>query len=884
MKNLFDWCRETGWEEFLRCYMDGGNPLPPDQVGFSSGKPVRWRCRTCGLSWEASPNKMNHRCRDRTVCPFCSRERPSPFYNAAVLFPELTHFWDRNHNEGSLESYLPKSGYLAQWRCGRGHTWTRSIKEQVVAVERRRQSQSGKSEDLCPYCSHKRLSNQYNLEEVVPEVARQWCYSRNGSLTPRDVPPYSQKKVFWQCAFDESHIWVDRISNRTVLLRGCPICSRHFRISYAARAMYYYLHQAGLPCSCEVPVGRYRIDIEIRPGEPGVPPIALEVDGYRHRLPDALSRDKGKDQFLKEKGYRVVRVKEREGADGEIQVGEDTITYPCADRNRYLDQVIRHTLLLVADIYREPDHVRDHWKIEDFYYHTRKQNSLAVLAQDLAREWSDRNPDRPETVSPGLGSKRWWKCPICGREYQATVYNRVHNHSGCPYCSHLKVTPETSLAQVRPDIAAEWDQEKNAPLTPADVLPGARQKVWWRCARGHSWQAAIISRTGRRGTKCPICQGRTVNGETSLAGRSPELARYWHPSKNDRSPDKVAPCSNRMFWWRCPKGHEWQDMPKTLQGYVPDRVCPVCDQRRPSKEYCLAAQNGALAALWHPTKNTCTPEEITPHSNQKVWWRCGRGHQWQERVSQAARFGAERACPYCDDRKVWQGNCLAHLAPELAAQWNPTKNLPLTPEEVFPWSNKKVWWRCEMGHEWQTTPEKRYRRGDGCPCCSGHRASPENCLATLCPELAREWDMERNTPLTPEGVTPKSGKRVWWRCGICGHSWQSTVAGRRKSKGCPVCHRKQIRHQSLAEEHPELVGEWDTVRNSRGPETYAAHSNQKVWWRCSRGHSWQAAPDERSRGSGCPICAEERRRKKTATPGETAPPTPREEEATAPPG
>ena len=228
MIDLKNWCESRHWEELLGCYMEADNPLPPECIGFSSGKLVEWKCRVCGQKWYATPNKMNRKRQDRTVCPFCSHERPSAFYNAAVLYPELIHYWDVEKNQGRLEDYLPKSGYNAHWRCKQGHTWTRPIDEQVKATERYRRNPSPPSGGLCPYCSHRRTSTFYNLAAIHPEIADQWDYSKNGALTPRMVSPSSQKKVFWRCAFNPAHTWADRISNRTQLLRGCPICSRHF--------------------------------------------------------------------------------------------------------------------------------------------------------------------------------------------------------------------------------------------------------------------------------------------------------------------------------------------------------------------------------------------------------------------------------------------------------------------------------------------------------------------------------------------------------------------------------------------------------------------------------------------------------------------------------
>jgi len=227
----------------------------------------------------------------------------------------------------------------------------------------------------------------------------------------------------------------------------------------------------------------------------------------------------------------VIRVKEVDDQSEEIQVKEDVITYPCSDRNCYLDRIVQHVLTLIAGIHMTRDHVRDHWKIESFYYHTRKEQTLAVQYPELAEEWGEKNTDKPEDVSPGLTTKRWWKCPKCHREYQASVYNRTHRHSRCPHCAHKKATPETCLATVFPEIASEWDYEKNAPLKPTDVLPGTDKRVWWKCGQGHRWQARIYTRTGPKGTKCPFCQGRAVDEKNSLVGKTLVLAAFWHPSK-----------------------------------------------------------------------------------------------------------------------------------------------------------------------------------------------------------------------------------------------------------------------------------------------------------------------------------------------------------------
>jgi coenzyme F420-reducing hydrogenase beta subunit len=83
---------------------------------------------------------------------------------------------------------------------------------------------------------------------------------------------------------------------------------------------------------------------------------------------------------------------------------------------------------------------------------------------------------------------------------------------------------------------------------------------------------------------------------------------------------------------------------------------------------------------------------------------------------------------------------LAETHPEVAKQWHQTKNGNLTPNDVTSGSSKKIWWKCDKGddHEWETKI-CHMTKGSGCPICSNHIAVLSNCLATLNPELSKEW-------------------------------------------------------------------------------------------------------------------------------------------------
>ena len=124
--------------------------------------------------------------------------------------------------------------------------------------------------------------------------------------------------------------------------------------------------------------------------------------------------------------------------------------------------------------------------------------------------------------------------------------------------------------------------------------------------------------------------------------------------------------------------------------------------------------------------------------------------------------------------------------PELLAEWDTTRNQPLTPEQVTKGSGKRVWWTCPHGHSWQAVISVR-ARGHGCPVCTGQLIQPGvNDLPTLHPELMAEWD----DPADPVGMKSSSRYKAHWKCPK-GHKWVTEVRQRaQRNHGCPVCGAK----------------------------------------------------------------------------------------------
>lgn len=405
------------------------------------------------------------------------------------------------------------------------------------------------------------------------------------------------------------------------------------------------------------------------------------------------------------------------------------------------------------------------------------------------------------------------------------------------------------------------------------------------------------------------------------------------------------------------------------------------------KEIQYVSDNAQLMAEWNWGKNNelgFNPNTLTLGSNKKVWWNCGKGHEWQATISHRDNG---RRCPFCAGKRALKGyNDLQTVNPTLAKEWNYEKNNGLTPADVTPNSGKKAWWICDKGHEWEATIDKR-NRGTNCPYCSGNKVlNGYNDLKTANPSLTKEWNYEKNGDLKPELFTANSHKKVWWKCNK-GHEWQAPISNRNKGVGCPTCNSE--RHTSFPEyaityylkksgvdvvhsykgqgyeldiyiptkkvaieydgcfwhknktkidlaknkmcvkdgiklyrireglpslndtsidfvvqenqkdlseklkkilseivginidvdiekdtiaienlreytekensilfSNPQIANEWNYKKNGNlKPEHFVANSSKKVWWKCQKGHEWQATIGSRNRGNRCPYCS-----------------------------
>ena len=282
-----------------------------------------------------------------------------------------------------------------------------------------------------------------------------------------------------------------------------------------------------------------------------------------------------------------------------------------------------------------------------------------------------------------------------------------------------------------PEVAAEWDYEKNCGFGPEDFSSGSNIYVHWRCSTNpqHKWKAQICKRCGEN-RRCPDCFGKNLRGRKVIKERSlvylfPAIAKEWHAKKNgDKTPRDVLAGSNEIVWWQCTKNrkHSWQAAIKWRTGQ--SEGCTLCYEER---QLNLDKYPHLLKLFDHKKNLRMDHRKLT--TTMDLWWRCPNGpdHVWKGKVRNKNRFG----CEFCRNKKVSVTNSLKTLYPKLALQLHPTRNGKLTADKICAFTSKTVWWRCAYNpkHIWPAVVSNRTRQESGCPECYSARRSLINSKA-----------------------------------------------------------------------------------------------------------------------------------------------------------
>ena len=663
-------------------------------------------------------------------CPYCTNRKVLKGYNdLATKFPNLVSEWNFVKNKTLKPNEIVSgSNQKVWWKC------PKCGYEWEATISSR--TITGNKCRNCAINSvgkkitARKLENYGNLTQTHPELVKEWNYERNHQLQPEQFHFGSTQKVWWKCA--RGHEYQKIIYERTKENYNCPICANESHSSFPEQAIYYYCKKYFSKFNV---VNRYKIegleaDIFIEKLN-----IAIEYDGfYFHNNDKTKSTEKKKNTLFKKNDIKLIRIKEKAKKDLYRNDNYDVISIvkdPKFDDINFMVNKLINRIQEITDINFKIniDIQRDKVKIMDSYIFNIKKNSLAEKNPEIAKDW---NYEKNGNLTPEMFSyssiKKVWWKCPKGHEWEDSINNRTHGN-GCLICSNRKVMFGVNDLYTRyPNLTKEWDYKKNTGLDPKNIIYGSTKKVWWNCSKGHSYFAKVCDRT-KDNYKCPYCNAsKLLVGYNDLKTKYPDVSMDWNYEKNELNPKNIRYNDNRKFWWKC-------------------HICGY--------EW--------VASLYNRIRGIGCP-------------KCGLEKQVES-------FNANQ---------VLNKGSLQNNNPKLAEEWDYEKNRDLTPNDIIATSNKKVWWKCSKGHEWEASISKR-NSGTGCPYCSNRKVLRGfNDLATKYPMLLKEWNYSRNKDINPEETIYGSYKRVWWKCSKCGHEWQTLIATRTiQGCNCPICSRKK---------------------------------------------------------------------------------------------
>lgn len=508
-------------------------------------------------------------------------------------------------------------------------------------------------------------------------------------------------------------------------------------------------------------------------------------------------------------------------------------------------------------------------------------NDLETVNPLLAKEWNiEKNKCLPSQVGANDTNHFWWQCSSCGFEWKAKVSNRNTLNRGCPKCGRLKqaityrknaVKIKRSLAVTHPQLSKEWHPTKNGSLTPYELTSGCSDKVWWFLPYDDpntgkhfdfEWEATVASRSA--GCGCPFLQGRLWKGFNDLTITNPDIIKFWHPTKNEKSPESYTKGSHAKVWWQGICGHEFQS---TVAIQCTHFSCPICAKEQQSsfpeqaiyyyiKKIFPDAINGDRSILdgleldiyiptrkvaieydgeaWHKSTkrdimkgDLCSEkgivlyrvremgcEDLNSKNDHVYTYTYGDWKALNSIIIRICENLTNKKIPvniirdehaiYSSYLGVKQQGSIAELHPELLKLWHPTKNGALTPFNILSSSDKVMWWKDSFGHEYKCQVKLMTKGGEHCPYCNNRLLLEGfNDLKTKSPQIALEWAYDMNG-VSPSEVIYTKGK-YWFRCNTCGNVWQAFLSNRiRLGVGCPACghiKQRQIRASKNNDDH-----------------------------------------------------------------------------------
>lgn len=278
---------------------------------------------------------------------------------------------------------------------------------------------------------------------------------------------------------------------------------------------------------------------------------------------------------------------------------------------------------------------------------------------------------------------------------------------------------------------SKYWSDKNQ-LKPRQVFKASNKEYLFDCKCGHEFETVICDVTGKNDRWCPFCAQparKLCNNNCEDCFKksfaSHEKSKYWS-NKNELIPREVFKGSHVKYWFDCDKcGHNFETSINSITRINDNTWCPFCtNQKLCDNNDCQQCFEKSFASheksKYWSDKNEVKPREMFKGTTKKYWFNCDQcTHEFDTSLANIKTHN--RWCPFCTNQKLCDNNncesCFekSFASYEKSNQWS-DKN-KVIPRQVFKCTNKKFWFNCNDGHEFEIKLYAISRKNGGCSIC-----------------------------------------------------------------------------------------------------------------------------------------------------------------------
>lgn len=202
-------------------------------------------------------------------------------------------------------------------------------------------------------------------------------------------------------------------------------------------------------------------------------------------------------------------------------------------------------------------------------------------------------------------------------------------------------------------------------------------------------------------------------------------------------------------------------------------------------EWCINNNHQDYLDLWDYELNQVTPKDIACKTHKQYYFKCNNHYN---HPSELKRIDNITHQPHSIDCKRCQTFGWFLEQNNMMSYWDYNKNT-VDMYDINAQINKKIWIKCQQNkdHPSYEITGGHFYFGNRCPYCVGKKVIPQESLIGYYPDIIKIWSNKNKN--FPDAYTPRSNKKVWWKCENQIHKdfYKAISVMERDGFHCPKC-------------------------------------------------------------------------------------------------